>query len=51
MYLKNILGMRNKSIILKDDIFSKLQNLENENRKLRASNVSSNELKKLLKEN
>jgi hypothetical protein len=36
--------MRNKSIILKDDIFTKLQSLENENKRLRASKISTQEL-------
>ena len=32
--------MRNKCIIAKEDIFSKLQELESENKRLKASNIS-----------
>ena len=41
MYLKNVLSMRNKSIIIKDDVLDKLKNLENENKKLKAQNLSN----------
>jgi hypothetical protein len=40
VYLKNMLNLRNKSFVGKQDIISKLQTLERENKKLRASNVS-----------
>lgn len=43
--------MRNKSIIAKEDIYNRMQKLEDENKRLKASNFSSKELEQIIKEN
>jgi len=51
VYLKNILSMRNKSVIAREDVYLKLQQLEIENKKLKASNISAHELQEIIQEN